>query len=253
MIIAEDRPITAAQFSPEAVRDLPLRKPPTVEGVVRVVEIAGIDWSACGGTHVRSTAAIGSIIITKTERRGSDTRVYFACGGRAHDDHRRRASVTQTLMSALTTGLEELPAAVSRLREDLSSERKALRTAETQLITMRAEQLLAAAPITAGVHFVQHVANGADAGVLRPLAASILAAGMSVTLLAWSGEKPRWLIGRSPDVEFDVRQLLPDLRAIAGVQGGGSAELIQGSAPDADTLQYLLQIASQTLYHHLAP
>ena len=35
----------------EDVGRFPLRKVPTVEGIVRVVEISGFDWSACGGTH----------------------------------------------------------------------------------------------------------------------------------------------------------------------------------------------------------
>ena len=77
-IIAENRPITSAIYPAEAIPSLPLRKPPTVYGPVRVVEIADIDWSACGGTHVAATAAIGSVIITRVERRGADTRIHFA-------------------------------------------------------------------------------------------------------------------------------------------------------------------------------
>ena len=51
---------------------LPLRKPPKVTEHIRIVEVAGFDWSACGGTHVANTAQVGLIKITATERRGAE-------------------------------------------------------------------------------------------------------------------------------------------------------------------------------------
>jgi alanyl-tRNA synthetase len=45
-----------------------LRKPSDREGEIRIVEIAGIDRSACGGTHVRNTAEIGPVTIRRVEK-----------------------------------------------------------------------------------------------------------------------------------------------------------------------------------------
>ena len=45
-------------------------KPPVVDGRVRIVEIAGFDAQACGGTHLPSTAGLGRFSITKTENKG---------------------------------------------------------------------------------------------------------------------------------------------------------------------------------------
>jgi misacylated tRNA(Ala) deacylase len=45
-------------------------KPPVVGGRVRVVEIAGFDAQACGGTHAGTTAEVGRLSIFRTENKG---------------------------------------------------------------------------------------------------------------------------------------------------------------------------------------
>jgi misacylated tRNA(Ala) deacylase len=45
-------------------------KPPVVSGRVRVVEIAGFDAQACGGTHAATTAEVGRLSIFRTENKG---------------------------------------------------------------------------------------------------------------------------------------------------------------------------------------
>ena len=68
---------------------MPLRKPPKVTEAIRVVQVAGFDWSACGGTHVANSSQIGLIKIVGVERRGAELRVTFLCGGRARADYAR--------------------------------------------------------------------------------------------------------------------------------------------------------------------
>jgi misacylated tRNA(Ala) deacylase len=48
--------------------------PPTGQGRVRLILIAGIDLQPCGGTHVRSTAEIGPVRITQIEKKGKQNR-----------------------------------------------------------------------------------------------------------------------------------------------------------------------------------
>ena len=51
--------------------------PPEIKEL-RIVEIAGFDVQACGGTHVKNTKEIGKIEIIKTENKGkSNRRIYF--------------------------------------------------------------------------------------------------------------------------------------------------------------------------------
>ena len=62
---------------PELVRTMSV-KPPVGAGRVRLMEIAGsgatIDLQPCGGTHIRNTAEIGPVMITKIENKGRQNR-----------------------------------------------------------------------------------------------------------------------------------------------------------------------------------
>jgi misacylated tRNA(Ala) deacylase len=49
-------------------------KPPSGSGQVRVLEIVDVDLQPCGGTHVRSTAEIGSVRVGKIENKGRQNR-----------------------------------------------------------------------------------------------------------------------------------------------------------------------------------
>jgi misacylated tRNA(Ala) deacylase len=57
----------------ELVRTMSV-KPPSGAGRVRLMEIAGVDLQPCGGTHVRNTAEIGPITVTKIENKGKQNR-----------------------------------------------------------------------------------------------------------------------------------------------------------------------------------
>jgi misacylated tRNA(Ala) deacylase len=59
--------------APELVRTMSV-KPPTGQGRVRLLDIAGIDLQPCGGTHIRNTAEIGAVILTKIENKGRQNR-----------------------------------------------------------------------------------------------------------------------------------------------------------------------------------
>jgi misacylated tRNA(Ala) deacylase len=58
---------------PDLVRTMSV-KPPTGMGSVRLIEISGVDLQPCGGTHIRNTAEIGPIAVTKIENKGKQNR-----------------------------------------------------------------------------------------------------------------------------------------------------------------------------------
>jgi alanyl-tRNA synthetase len=64
-IVWENRAIRAYEVSDAELASLPLRRAPKVTGKIRIVEIDGYDWSACGGTHVASTGSIGPIALLR--------------------------------------------------------------------------------------------------------------------------------------------------------------------------------------------
>ena len=54
---------------PELVRTMSV-KPPETNNIIRLVKIGNVDLQPCGGTHVKNTSEIGSIIVGKIENKG---------------------------------------------------------------------------------------------------------------------------------------------------------------------------------------
>nr|WP_259372085.1 alanyl-tRNA editing protein [Caldimonas mangrovi] len=79
-LVAEARPVSHSWISdaeldanPQLVRSMSVQ-PPRGSGRVRVLKIDGVDLQPCGGTHVRNTADVGPIVITKIEKKSAKTR-----------------------------------------------------------------------------------------------------------------------------------------------------------------------------------
>jgi alanyl-tRNA synthetase/misacylated tRNA(Ala) deacylase len=48
--------------------------PPANQGMVRVIDIPGVDLQPCGGTHVRNTAEVGAVVCDKIEKKSRHNR-----------------------------------------------------------------------------------------------------------------------------------------------------------------------------------
>lgn len=79
-MIGADHPVSAEWISdeeltakPEIVKTMKV-KPPMGAGRVRLIRVGDVDLQPCGGTHVRSTAEIGSVIVSKIESKGAMNR-----------------------------------------------------------------------------------------------------------------------------------------------------------------------------------
>ena len=82
-IVWEDRPVAIRFADAAEVATLGLRKESKREGMLRLIDVENFDVSACGGTHVARTGAIGVIAVAGAERFKGATRLEFLCGGRA--------------------------------------------------------------------------------------------------------------------------------------------------------------------------
>jgi misacylated tRNA(Ala) deacylase len=56
------------------IRSRSVAPPPTSDGKIRIVEIAGLDRQACGGTHLASTGASPPVRILKIDNKGRHNR-----------------------------------------------------------------------------------------------------------------------------------------------------------------------------------
>jgi len=80
-VIRQDLPVRYA-YVPEAealaerglIRNRSVAPPPGDDGMVRIVEIVGLDRQACGGTHLPSTACSPELRILKIDNKGRHNR-----------------------------------------------------------------------------------------------------------------------------------------------------------------------------------
>jgi misacylated tRNA(Ala) deacylase len=82
-LIEGDHPVTTRWITDEELANQPglVRtmsvKPPAGSGRIRLVAVGedgAVDLQPCGGTHVRSTAEIGAIAVTRIEKKGRQNR-----------------------------------------------------------------------------------------------------------------------------------------------------------------------------------
>ncbi|HET8591230.1 MAG TPA: alanyl-tRNA editing protein [Nakamurella sp.] len=67
-------PAADAETTPGLIRSLSVAPPPTPDGRLRVIDIAGIDRQACGGTHLANTGVSAPFRIVKVENKGRRNR-----------------------------------------------------------------------------------------------------------------------------------------------------------------------------------
>ena len=128
-VVWADRPVTIKFADAAEAAALNLRKESIRTGTLRIIDIDGFDVSACGGTHVRRTGAIGVIAISGWERLRGGTRLEFKCGGRALRAHRTLRDTVRDSSGLLSIAPGELPQAIERLQGEGKELRRRLKDA----------------------------------------------------------------------------------------------------------------------------
>jgi alanyl-tRNA synthetase len=246
-VVMANRPVSARFVTLAELAALPLRRPPTVTERIRIVEVAGFDWSACGGTHVRATGEVGPIKIIKTERRGAETRVTFLCGRRALADYGRKHALLQRVVNRFTCAEDELEAAVERLDEEARRARKELRAVEEELVRYQAAALWAEAPLQGDVRVVARIFAEHTPERMRALARALCERPRTVVLLGWGGASPQWVFARSQDLAVDMGAILRVALQATGGRGGGRGEWAQGGGGDPSRSEEVLVQAMAAL------
>ncbi|MFB0538151.1 MAG: DHHA1 domain-containing protein [Anaerolineae bacterium] len=246
-VVFADRPVRTYFVDQDRKEDLALRKQPVVPGPIRIIEVEGFDLSPCGGTHVKAAGEVGPIAITKSERRGSETRVEFLCGGRALTDYRRHRRIVGELANQFSVGDWELVEAVNRLAEEARRHRKELNVAKDQLLDYEAARLWAEAEERGGLRIVRAILSEGDGGTLKGLVQRLAKKEACVALLGLKGDRPQLAFARSADLPYDMSALLKGACQVIGGSGGGRPDMAQGGGPAGGRLEEALEFALEAL------
>ncbi len=225
--------------------------PPAEAGdAVRLVEAAGFDRQPCGGTHPRSTAEVGVVIVLGRERYKGGSRVRFVCGHRALGAVRARNVVLDRLGTLLSSPPEELPEAAAQALESLAQANR--RGAELLERALDGEARRLLPPHVGGGKrgsadcpaLVSAIYDGWPAADLRSLALRLVALAPCVALLGSRSDKAHLVFAQSEGLGHDIPALLSAAALAVGGRGGGKGNLAQGGGDRLDRLDEALAAAA---------
>ena len=215
-----DAPIRCWFPPEEELKNLPLRKAPSVQEHVRIVAMGNFEMVACGGTHPSSTGRIGMLKILSVIPAKGKARISFVCGGRAAAVFQKYMRCADKAGAALSCPVEKLSRAASDLKSRLAeAERKANRFETKELLDKfraaeRTEDLK-------GIALAAVVTEPADARAVTAAVSEYIAEKGKLLLLA-AGE--RLTFARSENVPADMAELI---RRVG--RGGGRPEMASGA------------------------
>jgi alanyl-tRNA synthetase len=229
-VVGEALPVTIGYEDAESATGL--RKPAARGGVIRVVTIAGIDRSACGGTHVASTAGIGPVLIRGAEKIRGRVRVGFISGDRALRQVAAHEAMLHDVARAMSCPASELGDVVPKRVAALKAATDELATLRREVASTRLAALAdAVAPDASGVRRVVHALPSADADWLRLLAQ---AAGelAGVCFIGTVDGGTALAVGSHADTGYDAGARLKAALAAVSGRGGGSPRVAQGTVAE---------------------
>ncbi len=227
-VVWEDRPVTIRFADAAEAAKLPLRKEPVRGGVLRLIDVQDFDVSACGGTHVARTGAIGIIAVPSWERFRGGTRVEFLCGVRALTGYRVLRDAVSASIRQLSVLPAELPAGIERLQAEAKDLKRQIKDLQGRLAVHEAATLAARASTVGPVRVVVEALDGWDQTGLKAIASAITERPGHLALLLSASTPSLVLIARASDVPVDSASLLKQLMARFGGKGGGRPEMAQG-------------------------
>jgi alanyl-tRNA synthetase len=232
-IVWENRPVAIRFATRDEAARMPLRKESLRDGTLRLIEVDAFDLSACGGTHVARTGAIGVIAVASWERFKGGQRLEFLCGGRAltrFGAWREAVGESVRLLSVLPA---ELPAAIGRMQAEAKDQKRTALALQIEIARYRAEELAAAAETTAAGRLALRAVD-ADANGLKALATAITAKPGYIAVLVSISTPALVVVSRSADLTIAASQIVSALTLAFGGRGGGKPDLAQAGGLNAD-------------------
>jgi len=236
-IVWENREVAIRFASEDEAKALPLRKESARQGELRLVDIPEFDLSACGGTHVARTGAIGLIAVTAAEKFKGGLRLTFVCGGRALRSLRQLRDAVAGSVRVLSVLPQELPSAVEKLQADGKDLRKTISGLQAALAVHEADRLLAAAPPGDGWRVITEIYEDWDAAGLKTIASSLIARDPVAVALVTSGPTATVVVACAPSLGLDAGALVKQLTDRFGGRGGGRPELAQAGGLSGHTAE----------------
>ncbi|MCU1243339.1 MAG: hypothetical protein JWO71_4065 [Candidatus Acidoferrum typicum] len=247
-VISEDRPINVRYGTAEQFAEMGVRKEVQRAGILRAIEIEGADLQPCGGTHVRSTAQIGIVLVRDCTKMRQDWRVEFVCGLRAARVSRNDFQLLHRAAEELGCAPEDVPGAVQRAVAERDLHFKNMRTLLQRVAEADAAAALRSAKVEGnGIRVIAQIfGEGNQPEYLNGFATGIAKSDKAVALLGMSAEG-NLLFAQNPAAGKDMNALLKQVFAQFAGKGGGTRDFARGKLNDAAQANRAVAFARQFL------
>lgn len=254
-IARENRKVRTRELDRAEALRLPLRRRPPDGERLRIVEIEGCDWAACGGVHVASTGALAPVKITGTERIRARVRIHLVAGDRAMASFGRTLALSQAIGRLLSCGEDGVLKRVGDLVDRERSLARELREARTaQAAAAAADAVEAGRPLAPGPdgtarRLVVRVFDGFGEEAVKAFVDAVLREpGRLVVAADRSSDAFRWTAAHSLGLGGpDLASRLAPVVAALGLRGGGRPALVQGAGPDPSAAEAFVEAAVRAL------
>jgi len=227
-LVFENRPIKTYFITDVDMDSIPFRRPPKVRGAIRVVEVDGLDYSACGGTHCPQTGMIGLIKLLNAETVNQKTRVHFVAGTQALAYFRRNWQIVSEVAAHFNTAPAQVPEVAARQTEQLGAALKTIDGLKGKLLAVEGAEMLAKARQVGGVRLVMATFAHRPVAELRRLLKHLHQPDTVALLATFDGDKASLLVRCGEKTGVNANALLQNHLALIDGRGGGSAEMAQG-------------------------
>jgi len=242
-VIFEDRLVKALYATREELRSLGVRKEVDREGILRAVEIEGVELQPCGGTHVARTGQIGMIQLRRCTKIRQDWRIEFLCGARVAKAARADYETRKATAERLKCSVEEVLAMLDKALAERDASYKSGRERGEKLAAFEAEKIVNDTPPGIdGIRVVMRVFEGMDANYVLMLAPALAAHEKTIALVARK-ECGHIFFGQGPGVGEDMNALLKKVLEQVGGKGGGTKDFARGGLKDLSTAHKAIELA----------
>ena len=224
-VVREARAVRVHHVTREEAAKLPVRSrrlPEGLEGMLRLVEIDGLDLNTCGGTHVANTAELQAVKLLGTEKLSRGTRVFYLAGGRVLAALGAAEQKDRELTRLTSAGPTEHLRVLAKLQADLKDAEKARRALAGELAEALGAALAAQGPVAA-----LHRDDG-SMELARTIANAARKANPDLLLLLTGGTTDGFFLLAGPEAK--VAALGPRVAEVLGGKGGGGRGMYQGKA-----------------------
>lgn len=225
-----------------------------IEGDIRIVKIADLDYNVCCGVHPDSTLDLRIIKFRKWEKYKDSTRIEYFAGQKAIDYIIRRDANLSKICRYLSCSDEDCIKGIENINNKLSESIKENRKLKEEVSEYEVKDLVLSAKKIGDISIVKNIYENRDLKYLSKVSSKIVQEDDKVVLFALiNQDRVNLIFACSQNLKkLDMNLLLKDSIKLIDGKGGGNKTTAQGGGKNNSNLDSLMDYALMKLEKELS-